>query len=208
MILERRCKITFIAHGATIFSDENRISDLENYPPLNDAGYDEIDRICAFLKKRAIKNDAIYASSGMRTSETAEIIAKVYRATPIIVEGLSPRKCGEWNNLTIQQLIKRQPNSIQNMLAHPQQPACEGAEALTDFIARVEEKVEEIIDKNLGNRIILVTYPDVIQATIVSALGLPPEKLFNFYIKTGSATQISYYKDFNSLKYSGYCPLY
>ena len=208
MLLGRRCKITFMANGATIYSDENRISDMENYPPLNEAGYEEVDRICTFLKKRGVKNDVISSSSGTRTSETAEIIAKVYRTEPILIDGLSPRKCGEWNNLIVQQLIKRQPDSVQKMLEHPELPACNGAESLTDFITRIDANIEKIINENIGNRIIIVTYTDVIQAAIISALKLPPERLFNFYIKTGSATQISYYKDFNSLKYSGYCPIY
>ena len=85
---------------------------------------------------------------------------------------------------------------------------CENAETLTEFVTRVDETIKGIIDKNIGNRIIIVTYPDVIQAAIVSALKLPKDKIFNFFIKTGSATQISYYDKFTSLKYSGYVPIY
>ena len=58
-MFKRKCKITFISHGATVNSEENRLSDNENYPPLNDAGQEEIEKICEWLKKRAIKNDRI-----------------------------------------------------------------------------------------------------------------------------------------------------
>ena len=56
MYFDRKCKITFICHGATIYSDEFRFSDVENYPPLSDAGQEEMEKIFTpsgfFLRKR------------------------------------------------------------------------------------------------------------------------------------------------------------
>ena len=34
MYFNRKCKITFICHGATIYTEEHRFSDVENYPQL------------------------------------------------------------------------------------------------------------------------------------------------------------------------------
>lgn len=208
MFFNRRCKITFIAHGATIYSDENRYSNCENYPPLNEAGEEEIERICLFLKKRAVKNDKIYSSCGTRAVESAEIIAKMYKTDIEIVEELKPLLCGNWNNMTFQQIIKRHPDAIERHVKFPDERICENAESLTEFVTRIGDSINRIIEKNIGNRIIIVTYPDVIQAAIVAALGLPKDKIYNFYIKTGSATQISYYEKLNSLKYAGYVPIY
>lgn len=208
MFFNRRCKITFIAHGATIYSEENRYSNVENYPPLNEAGYEEIEKICTFLKKRAVKNDRIYSSCGTRAVESAEIIARLYKTDIEIVEDLKPLLCGNWNNMTLKQIIKRQPETLEKFATRPDERICENAESLTEFVERVGASIEKIIEENIGNRIIIVTYPDVIQAAIVSALNLPKDKIFNFYIKTGSATQISYYEKLNSLKYSGYLPIY
>lgn len=208
MFFQRRCKITFIAHGATIYSEESRFSNCENYPPLNEAGYEEMDKICTFLKKRSVKNDKIYSSCGTRAVESADIIAKLYKTDVEIIEDLKPLLCGNWNNKTLTQIIKKQPETIEKFVKEPDEKMCENAETLTEFVTRVDETIKGIIDKNIGNRIIIVTYPDVIQAAIVSALKLPKDKIFNFFIKTGSATQISYYEKFNSLKYSGYVPIY
>ena len=38
MYFNRKCKITFISHGATIYSEEGRFSDAGNYPPLSELG--------------------------------------------------------------------------------------------------------------------------------------------------------------------------
>lgn len=208
MFFQKRCKITFIAHGATIYSEENRFSNCENYPPLNEAGIEEIERICLFLKKRSVKNDKIYSSCGARTAESAEIIAKTFKTDYELVEDLKPRLCGNWNNMTLTQILKRHPESLTEMVEHPDVRNCDNAESLVEFVERVGSTIEQIIQKNAGNRVIIVTYPDVIQAAIISALQLPESKIFHFFIKTGSATQISYYKDFNSLKYAGYLPMY
>lgn len=208
MFFHRKCKITFIAHGATIYSEENRFSNCENYPPLNEAGYEEIKKICQFLKKRSVKNDRIYSSCGARTLESAELIAKIYKTNVETVEDLKPRLCGNWNNMTLNQLIKKQPDSLMKLVEFPDERVCDNAESLKEFVERVGASIERIINENMGNRIIIVTYPDVIQAAIISALELPEEKICNFFIKTGSATQISYYEKLNSLKYSGYVPIY
>lgn len=207
MFNERLCKITYIAHGATIYTEENRLTDNENYPPLNEEGSEEIDKICNFLKIRRIKNDRIYSSSGQRALESAEIIAKIYKKSVEIDENLSPRKQGEWNNLTVDKILKNNKDIIKTILKSPELPLCEGAETIKDFVERIGEEIEKLIKNNSGNRIIIVTYPDVIQAAVVSALKLPPQTMFNFSIKTGSATQISYYKNSNLLKYSGYLPI-
>jgi len=208
MFLNRRCKVTFIAHGATIYSEENRFSDNEKYPPLNDAGEQEIEKICEFLKKRTVRNDKIYSSAGTRTLESADIIANMYKTDFEITEELKPRLCGEWNNMTFQQLFKRQRDNLEKLITFPNEKIFDNSESLNEFVERVGNTINKIIDENIGNRIIIVTYPDVIQAAIIHALNLPPEKMFHFFIKTGSATQISYYQKFNSLKYSGYVPVY
>ena len=59
MYFGRKCKITFICNGATIYSEDDRFTDSESYPPLSDDGVEEIEKICDFLKDRGIKNDKI-----------------------------------------------------------------------------------------------------------------------------------------------------
>ena len=68
MYFDRKCKITYICHGATIYSDEFRFSDAEYYPPLNEAGYEEVEKICEFLKQRGVKNDKNEVQEGRETT--------------------------------------------------------------------------------------------------------------------------------------------
>lgn len=207
MMFNRKCKITFICHGATVHSEENRLSDNGSYPPLSDAGQDEIEKICEWLKKRAIKNDKIYTSSALRTIQSAQMISKVFKKDFEIVDELSARKQGVWSGLTFEQIENKYPQLLEQMHANPCSFCPEGGETIVDFDSRINKSIKKIVEENIGNRIIIVTHRDVIQAAISEAIQLPCQHQAKIYIKTGSATQISYFESWASLVYSGCVPL-
>lgn len=207
MYFSRKCKITFICHGATIYSDEFRFSDVENYPPLSDAGQEEMEKICDYLKRRAIKNDRIYTSPATRTVQSAQMVAKVYKMNFCILDDLHPRKCGAFNGLTFEQVEAKYPQKLERLITQPDVRTPDDAESLNEFIQRVSATINKIVDENNSSRVIIVTHPDVIKAAICDALNIPGSSLQHIYIKTGSATQISYYEKWKSLVYSDYTPL-
>jgi len=206
-MFNRKCKITFISHGSTVHSEENRLSDTDNYPPINDAGEVEIEKICEWLKKREIKNDAIYASSALRTIQSARMISKVFKEGFETIEGLSARKIGVWSGLNYEQIEQKYPQMLEQLHENPCSYCPEGGETILNFNKRISEIIKKIVDDNIGNRIIIVTHPDVIQAAVGEAIQLPPQHQAKVYIRTGSATQISYFDSWASLVYSGYVPL-
>lgn len=206
-MFKRKCKVTFIAHGATIHSEENRLFDKENYPPLNDAGEEEIQKICEWLVKREIKNDKIYASSALRTIQSAQLIAKTFKTDFEILDDLSARKFGIWSGMTFEQIEEKYPQMLEQMHQNPTSFFPKDGETITDFNKRTNKIIKKIVNKNIGNRIIIVTHPDVIRSAIVNAIELPAKNQGKVYIKTGSATQISYFDTWSSLVYSGYVPL-
>ena len=83
-----------------------------------------------------------------------------------------------------------------------------GGEGVNEFNKRIGEVINRLVEENHGNRIIVVTTPDVVQAAIALTLNLSPENQFKNLIKTGSLTQISYFvDDWSSVIYSDYMPL-
>lgn len=206
-MFNRKCKITFISHGSTVHSEENRLSDTDNYPPINDAGEEEIEKICEWLKKREIKNDAIYASSALRTIQSARMISKALKKDFETIEGLHSRKRGVWSGLTFEQIENKYPQMLEQLHENPCSYCPECGETILDFNDRVSKIIKDIVENNVGNRIIIVTHPEVIQAAVSKAIQLPPEHQSKVYIRTGSATQISYFDSWASLVYSGYVPL-
>lgn len=207
MYFNRRCKITFISHGATIYSEEGRFSDAENYPPISELGVEEMDLMTKYLKARGVKNDVIYTSPSLRTVQSAMMIAKLFHKEYVIIDELKTRECGKWNGLTFSQIMKQYPNGFDTILTEPDKRTVADAESSVEFISRVKKVIDEIVAQNIGNRVIVVTHPEVIQAAICAALDLPADKLPRIFIRTGSATQISYYENWSSLVFSDYVPV-
>ncbi len=207
MYFSRKCKITFICNGSTVYSEDDRFTDAESYPPLNDAGQEEIEKICEYLRERGVKNDKIYTSPALRSVQSAATIAKSFKQDFEIIEDLHPRKCGRFNGLTFEQVDEKYPEDLDKFINSPEIAVPEDAESITNFINRVNNSINNIIEKNLGNRIIIVTHKDVIKAAICCALNIPHSSLHKIYIKSGSATQISYYEKWSSLMYCDFKPL-
>lgn len=201
-MLKRKCKITFIAHGATIHSQEGIISDSEKHPPLSEHGHEEIRKVCDYLKKRGIKDNKIFCSPALRCVQTAQDICKVFKQEYEILDELSVRKCGVLNGKSFKSVMKNFPNN-------PTLAALDfkDGESLKDFNARVINVVERLVSENIGNRLVIVTYPSVIQSVVANVLDIVPENQAKVLIKTGSLTQVSVFDNWSSLIYSGYVPL-
>lgn len=207
MYFDRKCKITFICNGSTIYSEDGRFTDTEIYPPLSDNGIDEIERICEFLRKRGVKSDKIYSSPAVRSTQSADMISKLFKQDYAIIPELHPRKCGKFNGLTFSQVEEKYPEDLKNLINNPNVSAPDDAESISDFIKRVNVSINNIIEENQGNRIIIVTHRDIIKAAVCSALNIPDNSMHKIYIKSGSATQISYFENWASLIYSDYKPI-
>jgi len=206
MYFNRRCKITFVCHGATIYSEEGRFSDTTNYPPLSEGGIEEMEALAKYLKARGVKNDVIYTSPSVRTIQSAMMVAKVFKKEYVTVDELTARRFGNWNGITVGQLLDKYPEGFADKLLAPDESMGD-VESSSQLIERVNNTIEKLVSQNIGNRIIIVTHPEVIQAAICAALDIPADKLPKIFIRTGSATQISYFEDWASLVYSDYTPL-
>lgn len=199
-MFKRKCKITFITHGATVHSMDGIISDSEKFPKINDIGEEEIEKVCEYLTKRGVHYDKIYTSSSTRCTQSAQIVAKLFKKRITTID-LPSRKLGEWSGQSVSDIYDEY--GAQSISMTPK-----GGESLKKFNGRVAKVIENLVEENKGNRIIVVTTPDVVQAAIALTLNLTPENQFKTLIKTGSLTQISYFvDDWSSVIYSDYIPL-
>ena len=197
-MFRRICKITFITHGATVYTQDGIINDNLKYPKINDFGEEEIEKVCEYLEKRGVAYDKIYSSPNACCIESAQIIAKMFKQKPIEID-LTPRKHGVWQGQSFLDLYKEHGKGI---LA--QTP--ENGESLKDFNKRVSKSIKALIKENKGSRIIVVTTPEIVQSALGETLGIPLENQHKMLVKTGSLTQISYFEGWSSVIYSDYNP--
>ena len=199
-MFKRKCKITFISHGATVHTMDGIICDTEKYPKINEFGEEEIEKVCEYLENRAVTYDKIYTSSSARCTQSAQIIAKLFKKEITSID-LPARNHGEWSGRSYSDVFDEfGPEAI------IQKP--EGGESLEDFNKRVSKVIDKLDEENKGNRIIVVTTTDVIQSAIAKTLNLDPVSQFKNLIKTGTLSQISYFEDdWSSIIYSDYMPI-
>jgi len=195
----RICKITFITHGATVYSTNGIINDKIKTPKLNDMGEEEIKGVCDYLKRRGVAYDNIYTSPNVCCVESAQIIAKMFKKTPTIID-LNSRMHGSWHGMSYADLYDE--FGIEFITQTP-----DGGEDINTFNKRVDKLIKKLVSDNHGSRIIVVTTPEVIQSAIAKAIGISSKNQNKILVKTGSLTQISYFKGWSSLIYSDYKPL-
>ena len=199
-MFKRKCKITFITHGATVHTMEGIICDTEKYPKLNEFGEEEVEKVCEYLEKRAVAYDTIYTSASARCTQTAQIIDKLFKKKITIID-LKARNHGDWHGRSYSDLYDEY--GTRAILQKPN-----NGESLEEFNSRVISIINNLVEENKGNRIIVVTTPDVVQAAIASALEISPSNQSKNLIKTGTLTQISYFEDdWASVIYSDYMPI-
>ena len=208
MMFKKKCKITYIAHGSTIFSENHKLNYGLEYPPINKNGEEQMYNILEFIKIRGVKNDKIISGPALCTVQSAELLSEELKKDFKIDETLLPRNYGDWEGLTLEQVKKRYPEfenrtSVSMFLETP-----ENGEDLDSFNERVMKSVANIVQENSGKRLLVVTHPAIIRSAVCSALKIPKEAQYNIYIKTGSATQLSYFEDGVCLKYSNYVPIH
>lgn len=207
MLFKRKCKITFIAHGATIYTEEDRICDKVSHPPLNEVGQEEAEKIARWIVQRSPKIDKIYTSPSLSCVQTANFIANEYDIDFEISEELKNQDFGIWKGLTYQEVEKKYPDMLKQYHDFPSTYMPENGESLKTFDERVENSINKLIDENHSRRIIVVTHSNFVRAAIRNALNLPIENQNRVFIPTGSASQINYNKGWNILRYSGHVPL-
>lgn len=198
-MFKRICKITFITHGATVHTMDGIINDALKSPKLNEFGEEEIEKVCEYLEKREVAYDNIYTSPNACCTQSAITIAKLFKQKPITID-LKNRNHGEWQGSLYSDLFREHGKSILSETP-------ENGESLKDFNKRVLAVINKLIKENKGNRIIVVTTPEVVQAALANTLSLTPENQHKILVKTGSLTQISYFDGWSSVIYSDYTPL-
>lgn len=206
-MFDRKCKIIFINHGSTTYTDQNRLYDLDDYPSLNERGKNEIEKIANWLKATNQNIDIIYTSSALRAIQSARIIAKNLKKDFHILDNLYERRFGVWGGLTFKQIEDKHPEIFEQYQKNPCNFCQEGGESTITLNNRIKTVINQLVKSNYRKRIVVVTHPCVIQSTISTAISIPPENQERVYIPTASATQINYYEEWSSLVYSAYLPL-
>ena len=161
-------RLYLVRHGATPLSAEDRFAGTENVH-LSDEGRDQVGHLARRLADDKI--DAIYCSPLDRTVETANIIAKPHKLTPITNDGLREASHGRWEGLSRREVEERFPGEYATWDADPFTFAPEGGESGIVVLARALPVVREIVVNHQDKNVLVVSHKATLRLLISSLLG-------------------------------------
>ena len=172
--------IYLVRHGMTQANVEKRFIGSSN-PPLNETGLAQARALSEVFLKLA--PEKIYCSPLHRVAQTA-MNAMPDRSGFFTLEELREADFGEWENLTQEEIIKRDPERFAMMRGNHADFTFPGGEALRDFIARVE-RVADILNRDSAKSAAVFTHGGVIRYLACRLLGEGYEKTGGRYLPPG-----------------------
>ena len=161
-------RLFLVRHGATQLTAEDRFSGSVGVD-LSDEGRQQ----AAFLADRLAheKIGAVYSSPLGRTFETAMIIARPHRLTPVERDGLREISHGRWEGLTRHEVETRYPDEYAAWEADPFTFAPEAGESGVAVLARALPVVRDIVVRHAGQNVVVVSHKATLRLVLSSLLG-------------------------------------
>jgi len=161
-------RLYLVRHGATPLTAEDRFSGSENVH-LSEEGHAQATRLAQRLKDDAI--DAIYCSPLDRTVETASLIAKPHRLSPLAKDGLHEISHGHWEGMSRKEVEGQFPEEYAAWEADPFTFAPEGGESGISVLARALPVIREVVVNHKDKNIMVVSHKATLRIIISSLLG-------------------------------------
>jgi len=161
-------RLYLVRHGATPLTAEDKFSGAENVF-LSNEGREQAERLAQRLADDEIH--AVYTSPLDRTMETASIIAKPHKLTPISKDGLREISHGHWEGLTRREVEERFADEYAAWESDPFTFAPKDGESGIRVLARALPVIREVIVKHKDSNILVVSHKATIRLIISSILG-------------------------------------
>jgi len=190
-------RLLIARHGQTKHNLDRRYQGITD-APLNETGRAQAARLAERLA--AEKIDVIYSSPLMRSTQTAELLAKANRLDIINDERLREISFGEWEGMSYDEIKARSPGLLEKWINDPAHIPPPNGETLIELAARVREAVDEFKSRHVKDTVLVVTHGGVIRTLLCLSLGLDLNRHMQFESATGSLSELSFYEEGVSLK--------
>jgi len=189
---DKSVTVTMVRHGETDWNVEKKIQGSTKEVPLNEKGKEQTKELAKKLKGK--KFDLIISSDADRAIESAKILSdKLGIPFEDQWTTLQERRYYSWMGRTKDEVFGECPmndHMKQNGGTFPFHHATpQEGESLSDFIIRMQEVYEALLEKYAGKHILLVSHNGVAKALKALAENLSyPETLKFGLLNAGSAT--------------------
>ncbi len=161
-------RLYLVRHGATQLTAEDRFSGASNIH-LSEAGRDQVEHLARRLADDNIS--VLYCSPLDRTMETAAILAKPHRLTPIPNDGLREISHGHWEGLSRKEVEEQFHDEYIAWETDPFTFAPIDGESGISVLARALPVIRQIVVSHQDNNIVVVSHKATIRLILSSLLG-------------------------------------
>ena len=180
--------ICIARHGET---DWNKSGILQGWlnVPLNDKGRRQAHEMVATMADVGFA--AVWSSTLVRSSETADIVAKALNLPPPICHpGLRERHFGAIQGIPKSELAELNPAQFEQILRRNPSVACVGGESMDEFADRVLDAFSHIGNCHPGARVLVVTHGWVMDVVTRHISGLARSAVLNIKRKNGECVWV------------------
>lgn len=185
-----KTRIYFIRHGETDYNVQHRFQGSTDNP-MNERGIEQA--FCLWEPMSKLFLDKVYVSPYKRTTQTAKQVL-AGRNIPLIHEPrLCEIHCGQWEGLDRNQIELRWPGMIELWEHRPDELQMPDGESFKQVQDRSVEAFKEILEREVGNSIAIVTHMLTIQLIMSKLLSIPIREVWQMVrLENTSITTIDF----------------
>lgn len=185
-------KLYLLRHGETDWNQKS-IFQGQTDIDLNESGQNDARKAVEIFKD--IKINQIYSSDLKRAQNTALMISENKNLEIQIDKQLREISFGDWEGLKFKEIKNQFPKMITDWQQDPLHYSPPAGEKLIDFKKRIVNFFKKMIQKNKGDKILVVTHGGVIKVYLTAILAIDPQNFWQFQIDNGSLTEIKFYDE-------------
>ncbi len=178
--------IDLIRHGEPVGGQKLRGS-LDD--PLSETGWQQMHRSVEYPQPW----QSIITSPLSRCHAFAAQLSQTLELPLTVHADFQEINFGCWEGLSIKTLMKREPEALRNYWSNPDEHAPEGSERMDDFIFRVHNAWDQLIQEKQGSHHLLVCHGGVIRAILSRVLNMPKSSLWNIDVPYANVSRVVYH---------------
>src|SRR5579883_112492 len=160
---------------------------------LSPSGHKQAEALGRYFRGKSF--EAIYASPMKRARQTVECLTDRNGPAPLFKEELREGDFGDWTGLHWTQVKSKYGVSAFNWLDQIEAAGIANGECARMLRARLEPCLGEILQRHVGQNVMIVCHGGVIRGLLAILLDLPLPKMAAFEIEYASITQVVWLRE-------------
>jgi probable phosphoglycerate mutase len=193
--------LVLVRHGDTDHTKARVFSGSSGSDPaLNERGREQVAATAAWLAPLFDEPPTVITSPMRRTRESAEILLDHLSAhhdglEALVDDGFVEASFGDWEGLTYQEVLEREPEVFTSWLGDPDRRAGTSGDSMNGVAQRMRGVRERLLERYAGRVVVALTHLTPIKMLLTDVLDLPMESVFKTEVTPASVTVLAWYPD-------------